>query len=222
MNSSKVWLAWEEDFANRPVPVLYYGAVPSSSTNGKESIRVRLKVVDVSHIERGADGEVSLSAAAKLYPLKDGSSGAIIKEKEIAVVRPVSGFLSANGKFFDTEGEAEFYDAAYNLNNIATGAVGTMDVPNEDFAKYLSDQLIAFIQQYENDIYEYITARRNLDREASARDKKPAELDGQSTGDNPVDDPRVRGEDTVRVGDETSAQDNTERAGAEDKRKEDG
>jgi hypothetical protein len=196
---SKVTFCYELDFARQWKPVLYYGDIP---TGGVASRKERDRVVDVSDLPRGADGEVSLSACTKLYPLQKAQKQASITKKEKRMSRPVQGFLSSTGTFHDSEAEADLDDATYELNISAINAIGSLEADDQPrTTEDVVSMLTGFIYAHEDVIYDVITARRKVRREGEG--KKPTEerdaVGGPSTSTAPVDGEgvRIRGDSGV-------------------------
>lgn len=113
--------------------------------------------------------------------------------------QPVTGFLTANGKYFQTEWEANLYEQSLELNNRVTAAVVALrenvhdNQHIDDFFSTLPEKVITFINVNEDLIRAYIAARQTIV-------ESPDGLDRPATTDNQDDDSRVRVGGDVPVG----------------------
>lgn len=206
----KAWFCYERDFADRPVPVIYYDELPSTSAGGKENIRKRSQIVEISHLPKGPDGEYSFAELLHLYPLlKSNGDNGIVNDKEKNMSRPVSGFLTSQGQFFETQQEADFYDATYELNRAATRAVAEHGGFDAEQADSIAEGIKAFIGDNEKVIREYLNARAALTTDGSA---SHVQVDGSTAEDNPTDDPSIRSSSDTQLDEEAPTEALPERA----------
>lgn len=196
------WFCYEKNFAGKYIPVIYYDEPPAKSMNGKENTPDRIQVIKVPEISTETDGEYSLITLQKLYPnlklLQKESSSVIDKEKEKEMARPVNGYMSSQGQFFDTEAQADLYDATYELTQAATAAVRKEfgDDRSQEDINTIADGIRSFITENERVIREYLDARTAITKDASG---DAAGMDRSPTGDNPSDDTSIRGESDTRL-----------------------
>lgn len=113
------------------------------------------------------------------------------------MTRPVEGFMTKQGKFFESENEANFYEAAYALNKAAATGVVALGVSGEENVEEAVKAIINFISVNRELVTEYIHTRRTLEDERT-RDA----MDGQPAFDNSADDPSIRSESDIQM-DET-------------------
>lgn len=185
MNTRRAWFCYEHNFAMHYSPVIYYDELPIKM-QGKDMHRVQ--VVEITDLPVGVDGEFSFAQLQDLYPLQIREDSAIREDKEKEMSRPVSGFLTSQGQFFDTKEEADFYDAAYELNVACLKAVKEHGYEDEEQASSVAEGIQRFISDNASVIEEFLSTKGALDRVSKSRDG----VDGHTTGDNPTDDPQVR------------------------------
>lgn len=181
----RAWFCYEHNFAMRYSPVIYYDELPVRM-HGKVTHRVQ--VVEITNLPVGVDGEFSFAQLQDLYPLQIREDSAIRENKEKEMSRPVSGFLTSQGQFFDTKEEADFYDAAYELNVACLKAVRDHGYEDEEQASTVAEGIQRFISDNAPVIEEFLSTKSALDRVSKGGDG----VDGHTTGDNPSDDPQVR------------------------------
>lgn len=120
------------------------------------------------------------------------------------MARPVNGFLTALGSFFETEEEADLHDAAYELNQTALDAVKSrFNNAPEDIQEQLGTAIVQFIGEFDDIVEAYIVARRNLANKAASD-----EVGGQPAPTVASDGERVRDEDNLSVDDSDNAKAN--------------
>lgn len=180
----KAWFCYELDQANQPVPCIYYDEPPLRS-HGKRRIVAEFTLNDI---------EVTMSFASLcvIYPYKesiDNSNAVVIpsKQEKQDMSHPVSGYLTSQGKFFETSAEAELYEARYILNKATTQAVMDIGVRGEPEIAAAVDAIVSFINQNDELINNYLFARRILGSQSS-----PNGLDGSAETNLPSDDPSLR------------------------------
>lgn len=112
------------------------------------------------------------------------------------MTRPVSGFQTKQGAFFEEEKDADLYEAAYDLEMALTEAVVEF-VPDEThFAESLVAGITAFITNNKEIVRKFIDARA-----ASVTIKETAnvQVDGPAAEANPSHDTPVWDEDNTRL-----------------------
>lgn len=68
------------------------------------------------------------------------------------MVRKVNGFLTANGKYFETREQAALYEASFKLEHVLNGFFS--DVP-EVMRKFLIDKVRIFLHVHRDEVKEY-------------------------------------------------------------------
>lgn len=170
----KAFYCEEINFAGQFIPVIYYDELPTSSVNGKEGIRQRRNIHDISELVEGDEYPGSILFLQKLYnppPPK--------KEKPMA--RPVKGFLSATGQFYDTLAEAEFHDASNEIFDSMRKIVA-QQFPNatSEQISEIVDFMVREIYKNKDIIRDFInTKEKLLDPKEKENDKlrEPLEVD---------------------------------------------
>lgn len=202
----KAWFCYEFVHEERPAPVVYYDYLPVASASGKENIKPRVQLVEISHLTELNQPIPSLITLSNMYPYKPPLKIPHQDAKEIVMTRPVSGFQTSQGKFFDTEEEANLYEASFDLNEATTAAVRSFepetigDFPIEDS---LVKGITSFIASNEKLISKYLNARAAMLRTTS--ETSPS-VDGPPAVSHTPDDTSVRSEDSTRLDDETTTE----------------
>lgn len=221
----KAWFCYEGDNQS---PVIYYDFLPTTSVNGKETVKKKKQVVEISHL-LDVDGKAPpLFMLVKDYPmskvlderLKKPERNGSINQQETKMVRPVSGFQTSQGTFYETEREAVLFEASFALHEAVTDAVAAFGVDrNEPLFETFVDGVKDFVSHNEKVVKDYLEAKAAFtverDGELAAKygSKKDDGLDGQSAGDSAVDDPSVRSEDNQQVDSPPDAEDQSSTTG---------
>ena len=211
----RAWFCYELNFANRPTPVIYYDDPPPRMFP-KEATPRRLQVVEISDLSPEPDGEHSFAVLQKLYPLskvlQKETSDAIVQSKEKQMARPVTGYQTSQGNFFETEEEANLFEATYELDMVTTASVRKQfgDETTQEHVEVISTGLRSFIENNEKVIREFLDARAAF---TQAQRTEAAPMDRPSTEDNSSDDPQLRSEDNPRLEDTTTAEEKSPRSG---------
>lgn len=190
----RAWFCYELSFG-RPCPVIYYDEYPPKLFP-KEATPQRLQIVEISHLIPQVDGEYSLSEMQQLYPiskvLQKETSDANVKTKEQQMARPVSGYQTSQGNFFETEEEANLFEATYELDMVTTASVRKQfgDETTQEHVEVISTGLRGFIEDNEKIIREFLDARAAF---TQSENHKRDEMDRPTTKDNTTDDPSLRG-----------------------------
>lgn len=185
----RVWFGYELDHSNRPTPVLFYDDPPPKS-HGKRPI---VQVVELDE-PQATFSFYSLCVIYPYIPQQETlqSTPTVVSSKELNMTRPVNGYMTKQGKFFESEAEANFYEAAYALNKAAATGVVALGVTGEENVEETIKAIVDFIAFNRDLVTEYLRARGTLEDEQTDH-----VVDGQSTEDNPPDDPSIRsGPDT--------------------------
>lgn len=217
------WLEFRYNQRGKPVPRIIYG------TYWTEYRTQKLHSPDfgpfnVSHYIEGDEVNRSFAALEREFlPLQKQSNDAttpVTGEKKMAP-KAVTGFVSANGTFFHTAEECEFYERATELGEriqAATEAVvHVLDIGNLDqFVAQIPSMLKEFVNANEVVIREYIDAKQTLERRNSS---PPVAPDRPAGVDNSEDDKRVQLSDNLEVAENSSAEDNSQDIGGTNKSK---
>lgn len=126
--------------------------------------------------------------------------------------RPVTGYLTSQGKYFDSEKEATLYELSHEVNKQIIKYlknIGVTDAYEEDSA----NQIHSFIILNETILCEYLLARRAFNSEQGNH-----EVDRQAEPNTSKDDPPVWVRDDIPVDTNTNAEDTTENTGKKAKR----
>lgn len=209
---------YELNNANRPCPKLYYGY----SVLPKMELGKRVQVVELSETDPR-----SLDALQQIYPyipqqestaLDNAATDPVAslkQQEQHEMTRPVEGFITAQGKFFETEQEANLYEARYMLNAAITNAAKEIGVDGEAHLEQAIEQFTKFINSYENTIRTYLDARRAM----AIGSEEQYEMDGQSTSSDQSDDTSVQLKPDPTVDPTPDAKADTKTTGASTKPK---
>lgn len=186
----KAFLCYEKNNRGGFSPSIVYDEL-TKSTQGKENNRNYVATFDVSHHVDPDTQEVSFSFASLqvMYPpekpLINDRTNPKEKERRQEMARPVSGYLSSTGQFFDTVEEAEFFDASFELQHklLSHALLQTSDMTPEHFMEILTD--------IQPELVDYVTTKKRLEAL-----NEPA---GQPADDSEDDDTRVRDEDSPEL-----------------------
>lgn len=203
----RAWFCYEFVHDYIPSPVVYYDVLPQASANGKEAVKPRVQTTEVTHLWGSFPGGFLLHVLSHAYPynppLKKETSGDI---KEATMTRPVQGYQTTQGAFFDTEMEANLYEATYDLEVAATEAVAEF-VPNEEhFTESLVAGIKAFITDNKELVRKYIDARA---ASISVKGEETTDVDRQSTEADTTDDTRVWGSEDRELDDPPATEGDT-------------
>ena len=201
----RVWFGYELDHSNKPTPVLFYDDPPPKS-HGK------CPIVQVVELE-APQSELSFRSLCVIYPYLPQqetlqTTTSVVSSKEKQMTRPVEGFMTKQGKFFETEAEANFYEAAFALNKAAATAAVALGVSGEENVEEAVKALINFIAFNRDLVTDFIGARRALE-EQQTRDA----MDGQPAFDNTADDPSVWDEPDTQVAETPSTETQSQTTG---------
>lgn len=202
---SKAIFCYEFNQGNQPYPVLYPDGLPPRLV-GKPVKREMITVV--------IDPDATIDQLMRVIPHpKLLHKETINVKKEYQMPRPVEGFLTSTGHFFDTAAEADLFEARYELDIASTEAVEAMteylakEGAGIDIPTYLIQALPTFIEQNEQVILDLINARRAIAKAG------PPSMAGQATETDQVDDTRVRDSDNSEVVTAPDAEDKPPTAG---------
>lgn len=192
------YFCYERNHHGKWCPVIHYDERPTTNGNdntkspqGLGPIRSTPILIDKSLI---IEGEVIASFVflEKLYPPPDNlglKKETFAVKKEPIMAREVTGFMSAHGKFFDTEDEADFYDHSFELNRLLREAITTKFGPElpTDAVEELISSFVGFINTNDGLINDYINVRKRISAAT-----EPDEVVRPATGANPSDDEGIR------------------------------
>lgn len=190
-----------------------------SFANGKEGRFVHVQVHEIT------DDSLTLDQLQDLYPLNDplkkGRNNAINKMEGRTMSRPVTGFLSAHGQFFEDETDADFFDAAHELTRICDKFAFSLSnalLDGNMSPKEASNELSIFIKKETTAIQQYINALNAVHDRDSKKAGDNESLRPASTGLS-EDDERIRDEDNTEMDSSTATEDDTTDAGTKVKQK---
>src|SRR5690606_19959764 len=146
-------------------PVLYHGEMPK---------RVQ-KVITTEPVEIREDHEPSFGYLIKQFPPP---------QEEIKMVRPIEGFTTKDGKFFENEDEATIHEVVFELTGnfrdfVKETSFEQIDPQTQD---YLILQEMQFISENEEAVQRSLNAIRN--KQAAVRE---SETSSSEEGSVPVD-----------------------------------
>lgn len=185
----RAWFAYEMNFDECYQPVIYYDELPAKPLGSRRERHNRILTVEITHLLPD-ENDPPFAQLQVLYPLKIREETVIREErKEKQMARPVQGFLTSQGKFFDTKEEADFYDASYELDVAIIKAAESLGIEDDAQTQSISKGIRDFITANAATIEELLSTRKAL-----ANVGKSDELDGPTADHNPTDDPPVRDE----------------------------
>lgn len=155
----KAWFCYEQDQSNQPVPVIFYDEIPTSA--GKR------KILQSWEIPEEIAETLSFKALQDMYPyfsqqetLQYTTNPVVSEQMETQMTRPVEGFLTSQGKFFESKLDADLYEARYNLNSAIAKAAFSIGVVGQDNINHAVETFVGFINSNTEVIEAYIFARR--------------------------------------------------------------
>jgi len=180
-----------------PAPRIYYDILPL------DKYIDRVQLTNVSDLAERTPKHFTLDLLAAMYPyippLKEESSDATIATKEKQMTRPVTGFQTSQGNFFETEAEANLFEASYELHEATTTAVHNFEprpADDQSFEDSLVEGIKAFIASHERIIRKYLDARATLTPKGLS---DTVSVDGPPAKADPSNDPSVRSKDNPRL-----------------------
>lgn len=237
----KAFFAYQQSNIGTWEPVIFYDSIPTagSGAKSKEDIPVLSNTAPVATTD---DGETFLGFAELqlMFPLdadkrlqNETIRTRINKLRRKSMVRPVEGFQTAQGKFFETEAQADLYENGFILRDILRDMAKTKNpmATTDAVDALVGDVLDALKINYEV-AARYLEAVKKLaeaqerpagavpdagghveDAGLRAGSQSTDVKDGQSTPGNQADDPSLRDETGDEVGGETITQDELASAG---------
>lgn len=208
----KVFFGYELWFDGRWVPIIYTDRTPTPLA--KESIREHTPWIQL-HPD---DVMFSIPLLQRLYPLDTDKAlqNELIErtkqERMKKMARPVEGFLTSQGKFFDTEAKANLFETNLMLR----------DILRDQFSAFTPEtitSILDLIKVHHELVSEYIQAVKTVIGQTQADGQGRGatgtaqgvsevrdEVDGQTTVDNPPNDPPLWEQEGIQVGDEAVAE----------------
>jgi hypothetical protein len=126
--------------------------------------------------------------------------------------RPVTGYLTSQGKYFDSEREATLYELSFEVNKQIRKYLKAIGVTGE-YEEGSANQILAFIIDNETLLSDYLLARR-----ASEDEQSYHEVVGSTEPVNTEVGPSVRVSDDIQLDENTNAEDTSSGVGKKTKR----
>jgi len=174
----KAFFAYQLSFSGKWCPVILYDEDPRvrQHVNGKETKPTFLNITPIDQQFLSEDEvTISFSQLQKLYPppLTKETSG------DTTMVRPVQGFVTSQGKYFDDQKEADYYEASFELNATLFKLLVDRYGLSKDDAASICQQIIDDLWSNRKIIEEYLNARHSAMPQAAS--SLPVEDTGSSS-----------------------------------------
>ena len=164
---TKYFFCYQKGIGDKWSPILYHREMPAvkdgylMSANGQLCQVTRPVVIE-------QDAEPSFGFLEKKYPPP---------QKEVEMPRPVEGFKTNDGKFFETEDEAIIHEATSELAENFYKLVSTTDFVG--LTAPMQDQIVAhalrFLYENREAVRRYIDAKKRISTEELRSDGSDAE-----------------------------------------------